>query len=85
VLDEVAGGELQDLLLVDRGLVGEIEGLQRFDEGEAGHGGAHGDVLGGLGGHFLGEHLIEEVAVADFLGGGLLQQRFEPLATLEQA
>src|SRR5437773_6361095 len=45
VLDEVAGGERLDLLLVERGLVAEVEGLEALDEGKAGQARAHGDVL----------------------------------------
>jgi hypothetical protein len=30
MLDEVASGELLDLLLVDRGLITELEGIQAF-------------------------------------------------------
>ncbi len=44
VLDEVAVRQLLDLFLVERGLIGEVEGLQSLDEGEAGEAGAHGDV-----------------------------------------
>ena len=84
VLDEVAARECLHLLPVDRGLVAEVEGLQRLDEREARHGGAHGDVLARLGRHLLAEHLLEEVGVGELLRGGVLQQRFEPLATLEQ-
>jgi hypothetical protein len=34
VFDEVAGGDLLHLLLVDRGLVGEVEALQGFTNGK---------------------------------------------------
>ena len=84
VLDEVAGGERLDLLLVDGGLVGEVELLEALDEREAGQAGAHGDVLGGLGGDFLGEHLLEEVGVGELLGRGVLQQGLESLAALDR-
>ena len=53
VLDEVAGAESGDLLLVERGLVGEVEGVEPLDEGEAGEAGAHGDVLCRLGADLL--------------------------------
>jgi hypothetical protein len=59
VLDEVAGAQGRDLLLVERGLVAEIERIQAFDKGEAGEMGAHGDVLGRFGGHLLGEDVLE--------------------------
>ena len=65
MLDEVAGAQGLDLLLVERGLVAEIEGIQAFDKGEAGEMGAHGDVLGRLGGHLLGEDLVEKVGVGE--------------------
>src|SRR5437867_6514345 len=84
VLDEVAGGERLDLLLVERGLVAEVEGLEALDEGKAGQARAHGDVLGGLGGHFLGEHEVQEVGVGRLLRRGVLQQGLEPLADFEQ-
>ena len=74
-----------DLLLVDRGLVAEVEGFQRLHEREAGHGGAHRHVLAGLGGDLLGEHLLEEIAVGQFSRCGLLQQCLQPLPALEQA
>src|SRR5262245_62690387 len=59
VLDEVAAGEHLHLLPVDRGLVAEVEGLQGFHEREAGHRGAHGDVLARLGRDLLGQDLLE--------------------------
>ncbi len=68
MLDEVAAGESLHLLLVDRRMVGEIEGLQGFDERKAGHGGAHRYVLTGLGSDFLGEDLVEKVAVGHLVG-----------------
>ena len=55
-----------------------------FHEGEASHGGTHRHVLAGLGGNFLRQHLFQEVGVGRVLGGGLLQQGFQPLPTLEQ-
>ena len=63
VLDEMAGREGLDLLFVERGLVAEVEGLEALDEREARQARPHGDVLGGLGGHFLGEDEIQEVGV----------------------
>jgi hypothetical protein len=66
-------------------LVGEVEGLQGFDEGEAGHGGAHGDVLAALGGDLLAEHLFEEVGIGQLLCGGVLQQGLQALGALAQA
>jgi hypothetical protein len=84
VLDEVAAGQLLHLLAVDRGLVVEVEGLQRLDEREARHRRAHGDVLARLGGHLLAEHLLEELGVGKIVGRRVLQQRLKPLAALEQ-
>jgi len=83
MLDEVAAGERLHLLLVNRRLVAEVEGLQRLHEWEAGHGGAHGHVLAGLGGNFFGQHLLEEIGIGELSGGRVLQQGFQPLATLE--
>ena len=85
VLQEVAGAEGLHLLLVEPGLVAEVEALETFHEGEAGQMGAHGDVLGGLGGDLLAEDEVQEVGEGDLLGGGLLEQGFETLAALEQA
>ena len=62
VLDEVTARQRLDLLLVERRLIAEVEGLQRFDEGEARHAGAHGDVLGRLRGDLLGQHLSRKSA-----------------------
>src|SRR5262249_53963845 len=47
--------------------------------------GAHGDVLGGLGRDLLSENAVQEVGERELLGGGVLEQRLQPLATLEQA
>src|SRR4029078_222828 len=52
---------------------------------EARHGRAHGDVLAGLGRHFFGEHLLEEVGIGKLFGRRLLQQRLQSLPALEQA
>ena len=84
MLDEVAGAQGLDLLLVERGLVAEVEGLQALHEGEAGQVGPHGDVLGGLGGDLFGEEPVEEVGVASLLGGGVLEQGFQAFPALEQ-
>ena len=46
--------------------------------------GAHGDVLGGLGGDFLGQDEVEKVGEGEVLGGSFLKQRLEPFAALEQ-
>ena len=72
VLDKVTAAEGLDLLLVERGLVAEVEGLQALDEGEARQVRPHGDVLGRLGGDLLGEQRVEELGVGGLLGGGLL-------------
>jgi len=85
VLDEVATGERLDLLLVERGLVAEVEGLEALDEREAGQARTHGDVLGGLGGDLLGEHEVQEVGVGGLLRRRILQQGLEPLAYFEQS
>ncbi len=42
-------------------------------------------MLGGFGGHLLGEHALEEIDVGQLLGGRFLQKRFQTLAALEQA
>jgi hypothetical protein len=84
VLDEVAGRDLLQVLLIQRGLVGKVEGLQALHEREAGETGAHRDVLFGLGGHFFAQHLVEEVGVGEVLGRRLLQERIEPLAALQE-
>jgi hypothetical protein len=90
VLDEVAARQTLNLLLVDRRLIGEIEGLQGLDEWKPCHGGPHRHIpprhiLLRLGGHFFGQDLLEEVRVGEFLRGGLLQQRLQAFATLKQA
>jgi hypothetical protein len=76
--------KLLQLLAIDRGLVGEVERLERFDEREASHRGAHGDVPARLGGHFLPEHLLEELGVGQLACCGLLQQRLKPLTALDE-
>jgi hypothetical protein len=48
--DEPAFRELFDPLLVDRGLEGEVERLERLDVGELGQGGPDSNVLLLLGG-----------------------------------
>jgi hypothetical protein len=85
VLDEVTAAERLDLFRVERWLVAEIEGVQALHEGEARQVRAHGDVLGRLGGDLLGEQGVEEVGVRGFLGGGVLEQRLQALAALEEA
>src|SRR5262249_9160737 len=84
MLDEVAGTERLDLLLVDRRLVAEIEALQALDEREPRQLRPHGDVLGGLGSDLLGEDLVEEVGVGALLGRGVLEQGLETLPALEE-
>jgi len=84
VLDKVTAAERLDLLLVERGLIAEVEGVQALHEGEARQVGPHGDVLGRLRGDLLGEQGVEEVGVGGFLGGGLLEQRLQALAALEE-
>ena len=58
VLNEVAGGQRLEQLLVERGLVGVVETVQALQKGKAGQAGAHGDGLGSLGGELLGEQLV---------------------------
>src|SRR5262244_2947570 len=84
VLDEVTAAQGLDLLLVEGGLVAEVEGLEALDEGETGQVGTHGDVLGGLGGDLLGQQRVEEVGVGGLLGGGLLEHRLQALAAFEE-
>ena len=71
--------ELLDPLLVDRGLEGEVEGLERLDVGELGQRRADRDVLLLLGGDLLGEDLVQEVGVGDVVLGRFLESRLEPL------
>ncbi len=84
MLDEVTAAERLDLLLVERRLIAEVEGVQALHEGEARQVGPHGDVLGRLRGDLLGRQGIEEVGVGGFLGGGVLEQRLQALAALEE-
>jgi hypothetical protein len=69
--------ELLDPLLVDRGLEGEVEGLQRLDVGELGQSRTESDVLFLLGGDLLREDLVQEVGVGDIVLGGFLEGRLE--------
>jgi len=84
MLDEVAGGQGLELLLVEGGLVAEVKALQPLHEGEAGHVGAHGDVLGRLGLDLLGEDALQEVGVGELFGAGVLEEGFEALPALEE-
>lgn len=72
VLDEVARGHLLNLLLIQRGLVTEVEDLQALHKRKPGETRAHRDVLGSFGGDFFTEHVIEEVRIRQILGGRLL-------------
>ncbi len=85
MLDEMATGEILQLLFVQRRLVAEVEGVEALDEREARQVGAHGDVLGGLGGDLLGQQLIEKIGIREVPVGGFLQQCFEALLALGQA
>jgi len=85
VLEEVAGGERLELLLVERGLVAEVERLEPLHEGEPGQRGPHRDVLGGLRPDLLTEKAVEEVGVGELLRGGVLEPGLQPLATLEES
>src|SRR3989442_1187299 len=84
VLDEATHAKGLDLLAVDGRLIAEVETVQALDEGEAGELGAHGDMLGGLGGDFLREDLVEEVGKGALLGRGVLEKGLDALATFEQ-
>ena len=77
VLDEVTARQRLDLLLVDRGLVAEVEGVETFDEGEARQVRTHGHVLGRLRCDFFGEQGVEEVSVGGFLGRRVLEHRLQ--------
>ena len=66
VFDVMATGKRLQLLLIDRRLVAEVEGLKRLDEREARHGGSHGDVLAGLGADLFAEQALEEVGIGQF-------------------
>ncbi len=72
MLDEVARRHLLDLLLIQGGLIGEVEDLQTLHERKPGETRAHGDILFGLGRDFFAQHLVEEVRVREILGGRLL-------------
>ena len=85
VLDEVAVGEVAQLFFIQGGLVAEVEGVQAFDEREAGHVGTHGDVPGGLGAEFFGEQLVQELGIGPLLLGGVLEQGFEALEAFGEA
>src|SRR5712691_3256666 len=84
VLDEVTATERLDLLLVERGLIVEVEGLQALHEREAREMGAHRDVLGRLRGDLLREEGVEEVGVRGLLGRGVLEEGLQPLPALEE-
>ena len=81
VLDEVAVGEVAQLFFIQGRLVAEVEGIEAFDEREARHVGAHGDVPGGLGAEFLGEQLVQELGIGPLFLGGVLEQGFKALQT----
>src|SRR5262249_39051609 len=84
VLEEVARGQCLDLLLVEGGLVGEVEGLEALHEREASERRPHRDVLGGLRRDLLAEEPVQEVGVGELLRGGVLEQRLQSLAALEE-
>src|SRR2546426_181070 len=84
VLDEVTAAQGLDLLLVERGLVAEVEGLQALHEGEARQVRPHRDVLGRLRGHFFSEERVEEVGVGGLLRGGVLEEGLQALPALEE-
>ena len=77
MLDKVTAAERLDLLLIERGLVAEVEGVQALHEWKARQMGPHGDVLGGLGRHLLGQEGVEEVGVGNTLGGGVLEESLQ--------
>lgn len=72
VLDEMAVGQLLDLLFVYRGLIAELERVQALYERESRQVRAHRDVLGRLCLHFFGKQPLQEVCVRELLGGCLL-------------
>ena len=74
MLDEPAGSQLLDLLPVDGRLEAEIEGFQRLEVGEAGHGCVHGHLSLGLAGHLFGQAAVEERRIGQVLLAGLLEQ-----------
>src|SRR5262249_7974437 len=84
VLDEVAGAQRLDLLLVDRGLVAESDAPEAFDERDAGQLVPYADVLGVLAAALLVENLPEQVGLGALLGGGPRERRPDPLAALDQ-
>ena len=67
MLDEVAGRHLLQLLLIQGGLVGEVEGVQTLHKWKPGQTRPHRDILLGLGGDFFTEHLAEEVGIRQIL------------------
>jgi hypothetical protein len=75
--DEAAARQLLDHLGIDRGLKLPVEALQRLLEGEARHADPHRQVLLVLRAQLEPQDLVEEVAVAQVLLGGLFQQRRE--------
>ena len=77
--DESALCELLKPLLVDRGLEGEIEALERLDVRELGQSRSNGDVLFLFGGHFLREELVEEVGIGEVVLGRFLESGLQPL------
>ena len=77
ISDKPALRELLDPLLVDRGLEGEVEALQGLDIGELGERRSDSDVLLLLGGHLLGEDLVQEVGIRDVVLGGFLEGRLQ--------
>src|SRR5919201_6720836 len=81
-LDIAPGGELADLLGIDRGLELEVEALERLLEREARHRDAHLMVLVGFRVELAGQQLVEEVGVGNFLFRRLLQARGQLLLDL---
>jgi len=73
--DEPPGGEFLDDLRLDRGLELPVEALERLLEREPRHHDPHRLVLLLLGGELAGEHVIQEVGVADILLRRLFEQR----------
>lgn len=73
-----------NLLLIERGLIAEVEGLQGLDEGEAGEARPHSDMLLGFRDDLLLEDGLEEVGVVPLPRAGVLEEGFQPFATLEE-
>jgi hypothetical protein len=77
--DIPALGKLLDPLLVDRGLEGEVERLERLDVRELRERRAERDVLLLLRGDLLRQYLVQEVGVGDVVLGRFLESCLDPV------